>query len=180
MNKTKKPYTVDDVRNAIQSIQSGMSISEASRRFNVPRMTLSDKYSGRKKIECKTGVPTILSPEEEKILVDWILNMAKQGFPITKTQLCDSVQILMTELKRPNPFPDNRPQRHWYEGFLSRHKEISTRVTQNLSNPRARVTEAQIRNWFLEIDTYLRDNDYLDIFKDPRRVYNCDETAFFL
>lgn len=49
MNKTKKPYTVDDVRNAIQSIQSGMSISEASRRFNVPRMTLSDKYSGRKK-----------------------------------------------------------------------------------------------------------------------------------
>ncbi|KAG5885451.1 hypothetical protein JTB14_037032 [Gonioctena quinquepunctata] len=101
-----------------------MSISEASGRLNIPRMTLSDKYSGRKKIECKAGVPTILSTEEENILVGWILNTAKQGFPTTKTQLCDSVQILTTELKRPNPFPDNRPQRHWYEA----HKQISKKV----------------------------------------------------
>ncbi|KAG5877374.1 hypothetical protein JTB14_017711 [Gonioctena quinquepunctata] len=30
MNKTKEPYTVHDIRNAIQSIRSGMSISESS------------------------------------------------------------------------------------------------------------------------------------------------------
>ncbi|KAG5888692.1 hypothetical protein JTB14_026260 [Gonioctena quinquepunctata] len=107
--------------------------------FNTPRMTLSDKYYGRKKIECKTVVSTISFPEEEKILVNWILNIAKQGFPITKTQLYDSVRILMIELKRPSPFPDNGLQRHWYEGFLSRHKQISKRVTQNLSNPKTRI-----------------------------------------
>ncbi|KAG5897659.1 hypothetical protein JTB14_024488 [Gonioctena quinquepunctata] len=99
MDKSKKPYTVDNIRNAIQAIQS--SISEASRRFNILIMTLSDKYYGRNKTVCKTGVSTILSPEEEKILVDWILNMAKKGFPITKTQLCKSAQILMTEETQP-------------------------------------------------------------------------------
>ncbi|KAG5861353.1 hypothetical protein JTB14_034954 [Gonioctena quinquepunctata] len=160
MDKSKKPYTVENIRNALQAFQSVMSISEASRRFNIPRMTLFDEYYGRKNIECKTVVSTILSSEEEEILVDWILIMAKQGFPITKTQLYN--------------------QKHWYEGFLSRRKQISKIVTQNLSNPPARGTEAQIRNWFLEIESYFRYRDYLDISKEPRCVYNYDETVILL
>lgn len=86
MNKTKILYTVDYIRTAIQSIQSG---------------------SRRKKSVSKTGVHTI---------------------------------------------------KYWYESFLSIHKQISKRVIQNLGNRIARSTEAQIRNWFLEIDKYLRDN----------------------
>ncbi|KAJ8912671.1 hypothetical protein NQ315_008999 [Exocentrus adspersus] len=44
----------------------------------------------------------------------------------------------------------------------------------------ANVSEGRIRQWFLDVKTYLQENNYLDITNDPRRVFNTDETAFFL
>ncbi|KAJ8946287.1 hypothetical protein NQ314_008912 [Rhamnusium bicolor] len=75
---------------------------------------------------------------------------------------------------------DGRPGRHWYEAFLKRHPEVSQRMSQNLTSNRANVSEENIRLWFKEVETYLKDNKYLDIVSDPSRVFNTDETAFFL
>ena len=38
-----------------------------------------------------------------------MLQLADKGFPVTKTQLLDSVEILIKQLKRPNNFTDGRP-----------------------------------------------------------------------
>lgn len=70
---------------------SQMSIRKASKTFNVPKSTLIDKLKGKVPIERKIGAAPILTPAEENVLVTWILNAAKAGFPITKTQLTDSV-----------------------------------------------------------------------------------------
>ncbi|XP_072389487.1 uncharacterized protein [Diabrotica undecimpunctata] len=128
----------------------------------------------------KIGAETILTGEEENILVKWMMTIAEQGFPATKLQLIDSVQILIKNLKRENPFKDGRPGRHWFEGFMRRHPELTRRISQNLTNARAKVTEEKIRKCFMEINSYLLKNNFLHVTNEPQRVFNCDESAFFL
>ncbi|KAJ8932035.1 hypothetical protein NQ314_015008 [Rhamnusium bicolor] len=53
-------------------------------------------------------------------------------------------------------------------------------MSQNLTSNRANVSEENIRLWFKEVETYLQDNKHFDIVSDPSRVFNTDETAFFL
>lgn len=178
--KKNKNYSLDTLNLALQAINRGMPVKTASREYKIPKTTLHSKFHGKYPIECSAGAPPILTKEEESTLVKWIVCVAKVGFPISRDQLLDSVRTLLLKKKKSNPFKDNRPGRHWYEGFLRRHPEISKRMSQNLINSRAILTEAQIRNWFQEIEQYLQENDLIGIVNDPRRIYNADESAFFL
>lgn len=157
-----------------------MTAFRAHKIFNVPRTTIIDKVSGRSPIPRQIGITTILSRQEDNLLVKWILYLADSGFPVCKEQLLDSVEMLIKQLKRPNTFKEGRPWRHWYEGFMKRHPEISARMAQNLTNARASVTETKIKRWFSEISQYLTNENIKDILDDPSRVYNCDETAMYL
>ncbi|KAJ8940581.1 hypothetical protein NQ314_010659 [Rhamnusium bicolor] len=65
--------------------------------------------------------------------------------------------------------------------MLTRHPEVSVRVSQNLTAARENVTEAQIRNWFAEIKEYLMSKKLFDItINHPDRVFNADQAAFFM
>ncbi|KAJ8929688.1 hypothetical protein NQ314_017599 [Rhamnusium bicolor] len=105
--------------------------------------------------------------------------MARAGFPIGKTQLLDSVQHIMIELKRNNPFKNNRPGKSWYGSFLKRNENISLRTPQNLTASRASVTKSQLNIWFSEVYKYLKIEKYDHILEYPSRVFNADEAAFF-
>ncbi len=111
----KRKYSDSDVHRALEEIQNGASISESARKFRIPRSTLSEKHSGKLPTEYRMGPPTILSPEEEALLVKWIFHVGDVGFPISKDQLLDSVQLLLNKSKRKTIFTDNRPGRKWYE-----------------------------------------------------------------
>ena len=107
-------------------------------------------------MERKMGPQTILSYEEEIVITNWVLKMAEAGFPVTVKQLQDSEQRLMTDLRRDNPFADNRPGRTWIQGFLKRNGNISKRISQNLIVSRASVTQDNILEWFMEVEKYLK------------------------
>jgi len=124
----------------------------------------------------KKVLSSILSTSEEQKIIDWIDYCAERGFPITKTQLLDTVQKFVTELE--NPFKDNRPGRHWYEVFMKRHPQFTFRMSQNLNKTRAAATEEVIRLWFQEVKDHLKKLNLLNIH--PSRLYNCDESAFAL
>lgn len=171
-------YSKEDLKNAVNAVRNGASCAAAAKQFHIPRITLMYKVSGKYSIDCKSGVSTILTADEENLLKNWIINVARTGFPITKHQLLDSVALLVRTLKRPNNFTNGRPGRHWYEGFLQRHPDISERMTQNLTSSRAAVKEVSIRRWFHEIEEYFTSNQIQ--IDDPRRIFNADETAFFL
>lgn len=175
--KNDNTFTIFRKKNmekAVNAVKSG-----AHKVFNVPRTTILDKVNGRSPVERKIGIATVLSTEED-LLVKWILHLASCGYPVTKDQLLDSVELLMKQLNRPNKFTNNRPGRHWYENFLNRHQEISARISQNLTNAHAAVTEVKIRNWFSEIHQYLESINAIELTNDPSRVFNCDETALYL
>jgi len=46
-----------------------MSISKASREFEVPRMSLSDRVNGKLALESRVGASTALSEDEEIALL---------------------------------------------------------------------------------------------------------------
>lgn len=171
-------YSKENLKAALNAIKSGTPTAAAASTFGVPRTTLIGKIRGKFPEECKSGVSSVLTKEEEKILTDWIINMAKMGFPVTKDQLLDSVSLLVKSLNKKHTFTNGRPGRHWYEGFLKRNTELSKRMAQNLTATRALVTENSIRGWFNEIEQYFLQSG--TNITDPRRVFNGDESAFFL
>lgn len=181
---TTKPkrlqYSRDDLNAALQHMKNGMTTYAASKRFKVPKTTLLYKQRGIYAQNAHIGHPTILTASEENKIKEWLLYIAKTGFPATKDQLLDSVQLLLKNLKRQNNFKNGRPGRRWYEGFLKRNPDISERISQHLVKSRSTIRETSIRGWFQEINTYFLENNLMEIIKDPKRVYNCDETAFLL
>lgn len=165
---------------ALEAVGRGIPVATAAKMHSVPRVTLMYKSSGRLPVECRMGPSTVLTTKEEDLLEKWILSLAKVHHPVTKEQLLDSVYLIIQESKRPNPFANSRPGRKWYNSFMKRHPNISERVSQNLTPARENVCELQLRQWFREIEEYLKSKNLFEITKNPRRVFNSDESAFFL
>jgi len=67
------------------------------------------------------------------------------------------VQLLVKQLNRKNSFVNNRPGRHWFEGFMRRHKNVSQRLAENLTSSRATISETGLRKWFDEVQNYLKE-----------------------
>lgn len=176
----KLKYSEEQMSLAINAVKQGMPVSTAAKTFKVPRTTLLDKKSGRTPIYRKMGPPSILSLLEEEILVNWIFLMTQKHQPVTKEQVLDSVQLIIKQEKRKSPFTDGRPGKKWFTSFLKRNPQVTSRIAQNLTPARESVTEEKIRRWFREIHEYLRSENLLDVSKDPTRVFNADESAFFL
>ncbi|KAF2891178.1 hypothetical protein ILUMI_14995, partial [Ignelater luminosus] len=152
-----RKYSIEDMEKALDAGRRGVSVASASKDFGISRITLLYKSKGKYPVNVRMGPETILTLEEEKLLVKWLLRIAEVGFPATK-QLWQK----------------------WYKGFTARHSEISARLTQNLTKCRSDLTEGKIRNWFQEINDYLTANHLEAVVKDSQRIYNADETAFFL
>lgn len=177
--KKRKCYTDAQVAEALLSIRQGMSIYQASKQYNVPKTTLRSKRDELYENE-KCGKQPVLNRNEEKQVVDWIHYLGKSGFPVTKEQLLHTVSKLVENLNRPNPFKDGVPGKKWFLGFMQRHPAVSKRVAQNLPTSRNQVTEEALRAWFDRVRTYFENNNLLQVFEDPKRIFNCDETGFFL
>jgi len=110
--KKQSSYSQEDVEKALKSIGEGMTYRKAAEKYHIPRTTLYSKIQNIYPMNAKKGPASILSTSEEQKIIDWIDYCAERGFPITKTQLLDTVQKFVTELGIENPFKDNRPGRH--------------------------------------------------------------------
>lgn len=156
-------------------------IRTAAKKFGVPRITLTNKVTGKSPMERKMGPTSILTPEEEHKICDWVQKMAKAGFPVTTEQLIVSVEKYLKEIKRPCVlFKHGRPGRTWVKAFIRRNPTISMRISQNLTASRARVTGAHLSEWYKRVYKELEDSGHAHILNDASRIFNCDETAFFL
>jgi hypothetical protein len=175
----QKKYTEEDVQNALLEIENGLSKKAASRKYNVPRATIQFRMS-QKFSKTSFGPAPILSNVEETLLVTWIRESLRKGFPQRKEDLQASVHHFLEANPRQNPFKDNHPGEGWYKGFLRRHQELTERQPEAVTLASANVSEADIRSWFQQIETYLKEEDLFQILDDPIRVFNSDETNFQL
>lgn len=107
-------------------------------------------------------------------------NLAKCGFPINQDTLYHIVQKNVNEGGRETLFNKGRPCKTWLKLFLRRHPEIVERVPETIGKGRAVVTEESIRSWFTQLEAYVKEINAENVFKDPRRILNADETGFSL
>lgn len=181
MEKKKyKRYSDVDMQKALEEVSAGCSVTSIARKYNIPRITLLYKVTGKYEMGKKSGAPTVLTKNEEDALVKWAISLGKTGFPVSKTQLIESITLIMKTVSRKNPFTDNKPGRKWYSLFLKRHPELSQRISQNLTASRAAVSEQKIRDWFNEVEEHLKNKHLEYVLQDPSKLFNGDETAFFL
>lgn len=175
-------YSPQKVRNALAAHAKGMPLARCSIMFGVPRTTLWNKINGKAPTESyHPGPQSILGKTIEDNLVEYILTLARRGFPLDMNSVLDSVQKIVRALNLKTPFIDQRPGRKWWERFLSDHPQVSLKHAEHLTKARSLVSEYSIRNWFAEIDKDVADGGVdISSIVDPKRVWNCDETAMFL
>lgn len=61
-------YSKEDIKNALEVTKHGESCSTAAKKYGVPRTTLIGKKSGKYPVDCKSGVGTILTENEEDLI----------------------------------------------------------------------------------------------------------------
>lgn len=92
-----------------------MPKAEAARRHNIPRTTLLDKLSGRRKVE--DHVKTYLSAEEEKELVKFIVDIADRSFRRTSEEFLTVVKNMLDFRGENTRFKNNAPGYKWFRLF---------------------------------------------------------------
>lgn len=147
-------YSEEALEAALRDIKENKSaVRNASRTYGVPRSTIQDRLLGKfPGKQGKTGPQPILTVEGEKKIADWIVNMAKRGFPIKKIDLIETVEKIIKDSDKKNKFKGGRPGERWYQNFLKRHPIISLREAEGINKARAVVTEESIRRWFFNLE----------------------------
>lgn len=182
IRKKTPGYSQTDLECALKDIRErGHGIRETCKKYNIPRSTVQDRVSGKRMDILKhPGPEPVLGTFMEKQVVQWITKIAKCGFPVKKQELLDTVQKILKDSQRPNPFKDDRPGQTWYSGFLKRNPEISVRAAESINKARSRITEEHIRQWFRELESFLSESGQSDILNHPERIFNADESCFSL
>lgn len=71
-----------------------------------------------------------------------------------------------------------RPGAKWFRSFLKRNPIISQKHAEYIKAARGSITEEKIRRWFAEVADLLGED--INILKEPERIFNMDETSFYL
>ncbi|XP_063887774.1 uncharacterized protein LOC135115197 [Scylla paramamosain] len=169
-------YKQEQVEKAVELVRSKqMPLNAASKTFGIPYATLGDKVRGRRPMQ--PAPKTVLSMEEEKKLVDWLIEVSQRGFGRTKDDLKDMVKTILDDREERTVFKNNRPGKDWMRAFFKRHPEIRERIGQPLGRERAIVTKDALGEWFQQMKHYL---DTIDptLLTSPDRIFNADESGF--
>ena len=163
------------MKEAVAYVQNGHGLREAARLYNVPVETLRRRTSGKVSMECKPGPSNILTKDEEKCLVDYVIEMAVRGFGLTNEDLMRTAFAIVERSGHPDPFHDGMAGRGWLEAFGRHHPVLSCCTPQALSYcPATSASKVVIDDFFAKLGSlYGR----LNLISKPMQVYNIDETG---
>ena len=168
-------YRTSKVKQALVAVQKGMSLSQASKKYFVPRTTLRRRVLGEVATSRSVGPMPILGIQNEEKISEWLINLSRMGIPIDKDCLLHSVKKLIEVLRIETPFKNNLAGRKWFVGFMKRHPNLSKKKAEYLSKSRAAVPETKIRKWFSDLQELW--GDQANVLQHPDRVLNMDETS---
>lgn len=83
-------YSEENFRQAIDEVNRGIPLSTVAAKYGVPQSTLG-KHRGKDNFP-KAGRKTVLKPEDEYWLVEYLKIAAAYGERLTKLQILDCVQ----------------------------------------------------------------------------------------
>ena len=137
----------------------------------------SREYKGACLVQHGTnpGSKTVLSAEEEEALVQYLVYMAKRGFPLTHKMVMAYAWAIAKRAGSAGRFnPEYGPGKHWWSNFQKRHPELTLRKSDKLDCCWAEAYSAEVVDEYFDLlENVLKENNLINA---PRQLYNCDET----
>ena len=119
-----------------------MSIRHAAETFAVSKTSIHKRLKGVIPMDSKVGRSTVLTREEEAVLVDSLFWAGRNQLALGRSELVDAVRRLCLD-GRPVPWdPETGPGRRWVQCLLKRHSVFSTRDARIFEDSRV-----QARGW---------------------------------
>lgn len=109
MPKKSDTFSDSNLAVAIIAVDGSMSKKAAAKQFGVARSTLPFRIKNSDKETFSCGPSSVLSVEEEKSLVQWLLDCFKKGFPRRREDLQQSVKLFLDDQRRFSQFTNNLP-----------------------------------------------------------------------
>jgi len=164
----RSKYNEEALKKALLEVKAKrLSIRAASEKYGIPRTTIGDHIHSR--VTKKVGRPTELEEEEERVLADRLLCLAKWGFPLDSKDTRMLIKNYLDAQDRKSRFVDNMPGQDWLDGFLARHEELVMRRASLIKRSRAHVTREDITSFF---EHYSKVAEGIP----PQNIWNYDET----
>eukprot|EP00736_Rhodelphis_marinus_P003959 Rmarinus@m.12680 len=132
------------LRKAVEALKGNPTrgLRAVAREFGVARSTLS-RHVHKPAMSTKRGAPTTLSEETEKKLVDFVLEMARQGRPLSKKELLEKAGQLAAVVEN-KTFKNKVPTGSFWRRFKKRRLDGLIEVRKRHESPDAdRIREEQ-------------------------------------
>ena len=169
-------YTQKQVEAVMELVKSKqMSLNGASKAFGIPYAPLGDKVRGRRPMQ--PAPKTVLLEDEEKTLVQWLMELSHRGFGWTKDDVKDMVKTILDTRGAKTVFRDSWPGEDWMQAFFKRHPKVVERMGQAPAQEIAVVTKESLAEWFQQMKQYLDTMDPI-LLTSPGHVFNADESGF--
>lgn len=152
-----------------------------SRSTGIPVSTLWRRANNKPSIADKAANQQYLTPSEEQALVEYVLRLADNGYPLPVKFLRSLAQTIVRQrssiFQITDPDLDVRPPgKNWPQGFYRRHPQLKARRLRAIDWKRdGSQIEDKVRHWFAIIGRELADPAVR-----PENVYNMDETGILL
>jgi len=153
---------------AVEAVENGsMGINRAAITHGVPRTTLKDRLSGRVVHGTKMGPKCYLTHEEEKELVDFLVNCSKMGYGKTRNEVLKIVEAVMK--KKGRLLGGRHISQGWWYHFRERWPEISLRRGDSFSIAREKMTSHRI--FENDFDLLQETLDQYQLKDKPSQIY---------
>ncbi|KAG6998152.1 hypothetical protein FocnCong_v013463 [Fusarium oxysporum f. sp. conglutinans] len=157
---------------ALQALQnnSKLSIRRAAKLYKISEHRLRRRQNGIQSRRDWIPKSRRLSDLEEKIIVQFILDLDSRGFPPRLRGVEEMANRLLADR-------DASPVgKRWTSNFVKRHKELKTRFFRRYDYQRAKCEDPTvIRNWFRLVENIITKYGI-----DLADIYNFDETGFIM
>ncbi|KAK6171862.1 hypothetical protein SNE40_018286 [Patella caerulea] len=167
-------YDILAMAEAVNAVNNGMSVRQAAEKFNIPKSTLGDRISGKKGVDVSLGRKPVINIEIEDKMASMAMDLAKQGFGISRRQFIARAATLCKDMDITTPFKDGIPGKDWWGGFRKRHPELVLRKAEKLSTIRSRMLNPTV------VGSYMLDLKPFVSTLPPTSVWNMDETGINL
>ena len=170
--KRLRQWNDDAMKRALEAVAEGkIGVNRAALEFNVPRTTLKDRISGRVIHGSNMGPKTYLTHEEEKELVDFLVNCANMGYAKTRQ---DVLKIVHSAVLKKGKQLD-KISSGWWNRFCKRWPQLRLRKGDSFPIVRDQATSYTVFKSYFDLlgETLVK----YGIKDKSAQLYNCDETG---
>ena len=155
---------------ALHHVQTtGQNITEAAKRFGVPRSTLNERLKRDDPFAKRVrGTHPTLTQKEEEVMCKWLTTAYRRGHAITPKRFATTVKELLDGSGRINIFAnDNRPTSGWVKTFRRRHPTIKFIKHDKWNDPKN--VQGKSIGWFDDLLEHLNDEktDPMHLLEKP-------------